>query len=213
MSKTHRAVLNFFAVILGVVTLVGSWVFHDPSLARLSFLDPVLNSGPSIPQEWEIHLSSKYNLALRYPPGYAVDPSYVYTQIGDKSGMRGIKFSIPETITSGTNLSADSGVSIEVLPKGLPCSGSEFVYQGLAIDSLTDQGVDYSVVKTAQSAAGNLYEEIVYVIKESKPCTAVRYFFHSTQLANYPSGEVRQFDKRALLKDFDTVRRSLSLTR
>lgn len=213
MSKTNRAVFNFFAVILGVVTLVGSWMLHDPSLARLSFLDPVLNSGSSIPQEWKVYLSHKYSLALRYPPEYNVDSSYVYTQIGDKSGMRGIKFSIPETLASGTNLSPDSGISVEVLPKGASCSGSEFVYQGLVMDSLTDRGVDYSVVKTAQSAAGNLYEEIVYVIKESEPCTAVRYFLHSTQIANYPEGEVRQFDKRSLLKDFDIVRRSLSLTR
>ena len=40
---------------------------------------------------------------------------------------------------------------------------------------------------------------------------AVRYFIHSSNIGNYPEGAVREFDRQALLNQFDQIRRSLIL--
>ncbi|HWP61382.1 MAG TPA: hypothetical protein VN495_02165, partial [Candidatus Paceibacterota bacterium] len=56
------------------------------------------------------------------------------------------------------------------------------------------------------------YEEDVYAISGSKPCTAVRYYIHSSDINNYPPGSVTPFDESALLSAFDSIRHSLTLT-
>jgi hypothetical protein len=53
----------------------------------------------------------------------------------------------------------------------------------------------------------------VYAVEGSAPCTAVRYFLHSTNIGNYPEGAVREFDRAGLRAAFDAVRNSLILSR
>jgi hypothetical protein len=65
------------------------------------------------------------------------------------------------------------------------------------------------VASTTGAAAGNRYEETVYAIPGTNPCVAVRYFVHYGVIENYPPGTVRQFDKQALLDQFDRIRRTL----
>jgi hypothetical protein len=63
-----------------------------------------------------------------------------------------------------------------------------------------------------ESAAGNTYEELVYVLADSpdpQNCMAVRYFIHTTRIENYEPGTVREYDRAALLRSFDEIRRSL----
>jgi hypothetical protein len=69
----------------------------------------------------------------------------------------------------------------------------------------------YSVASTTDAAVGNRYEEWVYAIPDSHPCTAVRYFIHYAAIENFPQGAVQEFDKAALLSTFDQIRRTLAL--
>jgi hypothetical protein len=72
-----------------------------------------------------------------------------------------------------------------------------------------DQGVTYSVSSSMGAGAGNRYEETVYALVGTRPCFAVRYFVHYGAIENYPSGTIQQFNKQALLKEFDSIRRTL----
>jgi hypothetical protein len=148
--------------------------------------------------------------SVEYPLDFAADPTYFYDQFEGKP-IDGVKFAIPGSMATGTNLSADSYVSVEQLPRAINCTGAIYVVPNVRNSDMSDQGVSYSVASTTEAAAGNRYEEQVWAIKGSEPCTAVRYFIHTTELANYEPGTVQAYDRAALLAAFDSIRRSVQL--
>jgi hypothetical protein len=144
-----------------------------------------------------------------------VTAPYDYQELGPGKDIAGVKFTIDPAIATGTNLSRDSYVSVEQLPKDAAnCNASLFLGgQTPSTSTLSDNGVDYSVATGDGAGAGNLYSETVYAIPGSSACTAVRYFIHSSQIGNYPPGMVTAFNKQELLTQFDAIRRSLVLAK
>jgi len=151
--------------------------------------------------------------SITYPSTYAVDDTYAYDQFEGKP-IAGLKFSVPLAMTEGTNLSSDSGVSVEWLPRAKNCTGDIYIPANAKAFELTVGTTTYSVATTSGAAAGNIYEEEVYAIKGSSPCTAVRYYIHSGNIMNYPQageGAVSEFDRAALTRAFDEIHSSLIL--
>ncbi len=147
---------------------------------------------------------------------WSVDSAYEYQAGGPGTSIAGVKFSIPTSLAAGTNLSNDSYISVEHLPAGSPpaggCDTAVFMQDPSAQSHTVREGVlSYSVASSTGAAAGNRYEETVYARLDSSPCIAVRYFIHYAAIQNFPEGEVREFDKTALLEEFDQIRRTLAL--
>ncbi|MES2134908.1 MAG: hypothetical protein V4449_01540 [Patescibacteria group bacterium] len=218
-QKTHKGAVirgsigRWVVLLLAFVFFLSLWVFNNQSVLATLFGNRVLAENVEPPVSWRTLNSTKLGISILYPPNFVVDSSYVYTQLSPRAGINGVKFTIPESDAKGTNLSHfDTGVSVEVLPRETACIGTSFVEGSLASDTLTERGVTYAVVKTAGAGVGNFYEETVYVIVGSVPCTAVRYFLHSTNIQNYEPGTIVAFNKPELLKEFDMIRRSLILT-
>ena len=161
----------------------------------------------------QIYATSTAGFTLRFPQGYTVNQNYTYQALGPGKDISGVKFTIPTTTAAGTNLSKDSYVSVEWLPKSTTCLASEFLSPGAKTATFSDSGVGYSVATSSDAGAGNLYDEAVFAIPGTSPCTAIRYFIHSTQIANYPAGTVVAFDKAKLITEFDFIRRTLVLGR
>lgn len=163
----------------------------------------------SLPQTYA---NSSKGFSVRYPAGYAPDANYQYQELGPGKTIGGVKFTIPASIAQGTNLGADSYVSVEEVSGAEKCSPSMFIDDPAAKASqVTDNGTDYSVASTTGAGAGNRYEETVYALPGTNPCTAIRYFIHYGVIENYPAGAVRQFDHAALVSQFDAIRRTLIL--
>ena len=101
--------------------------------------------------------------SITYPSTYAVDDTYAYDQFEGKP-IAGLKFSVPLAMTEGTNLSSDSGVSVEWLPRAKNCTGDIYIKENVRAQSVTENGVEYSVATSSGAAAGNLYEEQVYAL-------------------------------------------------
>jgi len=159
------------------------------------------------------YASSTMGFSVVYPKTYTVNESYAYDQFGPKKLIHGVKFLIPDTMATGTNLSSnDTGISVEQLPHALRCTGDIYLQANVRSNPVTINGVNYSVASSSGAGAGNLYEEDVYALADSKPCTALRYFIHSTNIGNYPEGTVHEYDRAGLLEDFDSIRDSLQLT-
>lgn len=157
--------------------------------------------------------SSTLGYSFQYPKGYTINPDYAYDQFGPKKLVHGVKVIIPADMATGTNLSSfDTGVSVEQLPHAKKCTADIYLTQNVKAQTVDDAGVTYSLASTSDAGAGNLYNEIVYAFPTSKPCTAVRYFIHSTNIGNYPPGAVTEFDRAALLAQFDAIRQSILFT-
>ncbi|MDB5238124.1 MAG: Protein of unknown function periplasmic [Candidatus Kaiserbacteria bacterium] len=149
--------------------------------------------------------------AAQYPAAYSVDESYQYQALGPNKTIDGVKFTIPGNVATGTNLGSDSYVSVEQIPGLSSCSATSFVMSGTKARTVADSGVTYSVASTSDAGAGNRYDETVYAIASSSPCTAMRYFIHYGAFENYPAGSIRQFNESALMASFDAIRRTLIL--
>ena len=168
---------------------------------------PKYSDRPPIPR----HLP----VAITYPAGYTADASYIYDQVNPKKPISGVKFTIPGSMATGTNLSSDTYLSVEWLPRAKKCTGDIYLAANVRPHSETFASTTYSVATSSGAAAGNIYEESVYALQGSSPCIAVRYFIHSGNIGNYPAqgepGAVGEFDRAALLSAFDTIRASLLL--
>ncbi len=168
----------------------------------------------SLPQ---VYSNSSEGFSLRLPSlattansnGYKVDASYKYQNLGPGKDIYGVKFTIPASLAKGTNLSTDSYISVEEIPKATTCTASLFTDQGTKATTVTDNGVTYSQIITGDAGAGNRYDETIYAIPGTSPCVAVRYFIHYGAFENYPAESITQFDKQALISTFDQIRRTL----
>lgn len=148
--------------------------------------------------------------ALKRADSYEVDTSYTYGLIVGEA-IHGTRFTIPKSITEGTNLSHDSYISVEHIDNVKKCTGSMFLENEPTSEQITEKGIAYSVASGNGAAAGNRYEETVYATRNGNTCFAVRYFIHSTVFENYPIGSIQKFDKEKLLAMFDTVRKTLTI--
>lgn len=142
--------------------------------------------------------------------GFTAHEAYRYSGLGPGKEISGVKFTIPAATAKGTNLGTDSYVSVEKIPDAGECTANLFL-NGVPSNTLTEDGMTYSVASSTGAAAGNRYEETVYALFGASPCYAVRYFVHYGIFENYPPGTVRPFDAQALLAEFDAIRRTLVL--
>lgn len=156
----------------------------------------------------EVYGDTAVGFSLRHARAYAVDATYQYQALGPGKEIKGVKFTIPEGSAQGTNLGADSGVSIETISALETCTATPFLPQATA-QEVTEGDTTYSVASSTGAGAGNRYEEIVYALPGTSPCVAVRYFVHSSVYENYPEGTIRRFDRDALLSQFDAIRHTL----
>lgn len=199
-----------FVVFVAAVALIWLWsiqkadtVSEQPSTAR-TYHDTALGFSITLPTE----LSSTTSETL-----YRVDPAYVYTALGPEMSILGVRFTIPTEIASGTNLAIDTYLSVENRTSKGGCDALAFLGNASgASSSIHDGTATYSFASSSDAGAGNRYEEYVYALPGSNPCIAVRYFIHYAAIQNFPDGSVHEFDKAALMKEFDTIRRTLTLS-
>lgn len=161
---------------------------------------------------WKEYMATDGGFSIKTPQGYTVNDRYMYQELGPESEIYGVAFKIPSSISDGTNLSSDSYISVEGLPNVDQCSATLFLEpQRYEVQTIADNGATYSFASTTGAAAGNRYEEWVWAIQGSNPCIAVRYFIHYGIIENYPQGQVLEFDHAALIREFDSIRKTLTV--
>ena len=153
--------------------------------------------------------SSTLGVSLKYPQAFILDEAFANTSVNPKKPISGVQFKIPVAMATGTNLSADSYVSLEQLPRAKVCTGDIFIAANVKPMTFVDGAITYSVATSSGAGAGNFYEEAVFAVSGSSPCIAIRYFVHSTNIGNYPAGSVQEFNRAALVAEFDKIRHSL----
>ncbi|MFA5169623.1 MAG: MliC family protein [Candidatus Paceibacterota bacterium] len=147
--------------------------------------------------------------SIRYPNNYSVNSNYQYQALGPNKEINGVKFTIPSDIKNGTNLSNDSGISIESIPNIQNCNAGLFLSDSSNIKTVTENNTEYSFASSTDAAAGNRYEESVWTLSNNNSCIAIRYFIHYGAIENYPQDTIKEFDKTALINQFDKIRQTL----
>lgn len=141
---------------------------------------------------------------------YTLDESHSYGLIPGES-ITGIKFTIPSSLASGTNLSKDTYLSIEHIANAKKCTADMFLEGNQPTRVITENNISYSVASTSGAAAGNRYEEIIYATQGKNICLAVRYYIHYSVFENYPQGTIKEFNKQMVMDTFNTIRKTLTV--
>ena len=198
--------LIIFVVLALLIIGAGAFVWYTwPRNAEPAIEEPIVETPVETTRSYT---SSTLGYSMTYPIAYAQsDHTYEFSETKNIEG--GFKVTIPAAMATGTNLSADSYVAVEQLPNARLCTGDIFLRANVTASEVEDGGMTYSVASSTEGAAGNRYEEWIWALPDSTPCTAVRYYIHSTELSNYPPGTVVGFNREALLGEFDGIRRSL----
>ncbi len=166
---------------------------------------------PTAPQP-QVFTNASSTFSVQYPDGWTPDASYKYTGVSEAKPIFGVKFQILGDMATGTNLSTDTYVAVEQLPRATSCTADIYILDNVKASAIDANGHSYSFASTTGAGAGNRYEEQVFAIPGSMPCTAIRYWIHTTSIENYPAGTVREYDRAALLAVFDTIRDSVTVT-
>ncbi|MEK9177297.1 MAG: hypothetical protein AAB923_03295 [Patescibacteria group bacterium] len=196
----NKAVLVVIALLAAGIFAV--WYFYPEGKPLAPELSQAYESG------------GESGVTIRYPEGWSEDTTYAYQELGpDRPQIYGVKFYVPRSFTDGTNLSEDTGLSLEILPGLDECVAGYFLSSGSPALTLLVDDVRYSVAYSDEGAAGNRYEETVYALHGTDPCIAVRYFIHYGVYKNYEPGLVKEFDREALVRELDAMRRTLFVPR
>ncbi|GEM_PF-1181286 len=158
------------------------------------------------PAGWPSYKATGFSIS--YPPGFIVDRHHEYEGIGNGNAILGTAFFIPPALYTGTNLSSDSYLSVEMFPQ-VTCTPHAFLASYQDLPPVNESGRKWLVASDNEGAAGNLYRETVYALAGSVPCIGVRYFIHSTEVGNYDPGTVQPFDINRVTAIFDRMRQSL----
>lgn len=175
-----------------------------------AFLLPLVAIGCSAaPSGWKTYQSQSFPFSISYPADYVLNDHFTYDALGPGKDIHGVSVTIPERLAQGTNLSSDTRLSVEVLPNARVCTPNLF------LDNVTETRVEregdlsFNVAESGDAGAGNFYEETVFAVSNSATCVAVRYFIHSHNIGNYDPGSVKAFDRAALVRAFDDIRKTL----
>lgn len=194
-----------------VLLLAGAWFLREPLMGLFfsAVPEPVPEEPAPITPTTSTYASSTLGYSFEYPSDFDLDESYAYP-FSETKTIPGVAVAIGGS-AQGTNLSSDTKVSVEQLVRAATCTADIFMVADVMATTVTDTEtqVEYSLATSSSAGAGNVYDEVVYAIPGSKPCTAVRYQIHSTNIGNYPEGTVTEYNQAALIEEFNTIRRSL----
>lgn len=206
-----RTAWTITSIVVLMLVVAGGVVFRDKLMSFVPQSQQPQGEATTTPTGtvWLSFATSTWN--IQYPPDFTLNAAYEYTQFGPTKPIAGVSFTIPSQMATGTNLGSDTYVSVEQLPRAKNCTADIFINDNVTAQKVTDNGVQYSVASSTGAGAGNRYEETVYALSGSSPCTAVRYFVHYGVIENYPAGAVREFDRTQLLSTFDQIRHALQL--
>jgi len=148
-----------------------------------------------------------------YPSQFSVTgTSDGYTQSWmNNSSVTGLvlaQMSVPKETEPGTNFSeAKFTVGTSADPAAVKGCLTDNPSGGPAQQptSLTLNGTPYTVFHSSDAGAGNLYDTTSYRTVKNGQCYAIEYTVHTTQIANYPAGTVKEYDAKNVQSIFNSI--------
>jgi hypothetical protein len=204
---------KFYIILIIVLVLGLTWYITMQPKPAQEVIVPVPEQVTTTPEPAVAgaYTNNTLGVSAQLPTGYTIDNNYAYT-VNPQRSIPGVKFTIPKSISQGTNLGSDSYVSIERVSGSKSCTADYFLDGSHTAANKAINGKTYSVATSTGAGAGNRYEESVFVFPRSDSCVAVRYYVHYSALENYEPGTVKQYNTAALMNQFDSIRDSVTIT-
>ncbi|MFA6158397.1 MAG: hypothetical protein WC763_02105 [Candidatus Paceibacterota bacterium] len=191
--------LTLLAIVAAIILI---WI---GMVKVVSIQDAKMAADTVVPADgWKAYSNTSLGFEAQIPEDFTVDESYFNYALGPGREIPGVAFDIPASMATGTNLSVDSRVSVEVLSRAA-CVPSDFVDTQSTGTPVTIGGNSYLSAISAGAGAGNRYDESIYVTKQHELCYGVRFFIHSTAIENYEPGTRRVFDRDTLMSTFKKI--------
>ena len=224
MDTQYEKVIAGIAVVLIIVVAIGWWSYAHRTVSMTPVTPPVTT--PVLPvissvttvlaapmlsasdmASWKTYTDGVKGFSIKYPSGWTVNTTYTDSVMGPGKERSGVSFTIPKSMTTGTNLGWDTSVSVETNTYATTCSASEFYGTGSMSKTFDAQvnGAMYNFATGSDAGAGNRYETFFATMPGTNPCLGVQLFIHSSNIDNYDPGTVQAFDRTQLLSIYETM--------
>src|ERR1041385_3921753 len=185
-----------WVIFIAAIVLVGVYAVymnnHRPAVSEQSAGD----AHTSILGQYVTYASEEWGFNIQRPEnvppktvGFEGDLSFGATPI--------VGFSLPSELFSGTNLT-EAGVFVgatsskDAITKCIQASPDA---QEQSAGSAVIGGENWEAVTSIGAASGNIYEQKIYRTVHNNICYELVELLHSGNIANYPAGAVKEFDK------------------
>ena len=164
------------------------------------------------PAGWHTYRHPALGYSISYPPDWTFDKDGAYSF--SNPALKGSAIHVPARLTNGTNLSANSRLSVESLP-GSSCTPAQFASQTAdpiaGVHTLKADGRVYTAAVSEDPYPGRDAKSYLFLINGTSPCIAVRYLVIASDMGAYDPGTVRAFDAKKLTALFDRIRATVTL--
>lgn len=151
----------------------------------------------SNPAEWQVDTNNTAGgFSIAYPIDFNTQDNYSAAQSSDwrlNANAPGIKYftlTVPRAFEPQTNF-ADAtltvGASKDTSAVAACLAPNQSGGPATVTSNTTINGVNFTIFRSNDAGAGNLYETTSYRTLHDGECYAVEYTVHSGQIANYPS--------------------------
>jgi hypothetical protein len=164
------------------------------------------------PAGWQHYDDAKLGFSISVPPRWTIDTHYAFDALDPDKPIKGVSFTIPAAMTTGTNLSTETRLSVESLP-GKNCKPAQFVDPAENVGTLHANGHVFTTASSQDAGAGNFYETALFIADGTSPCLAIRTLIHSTNIGAYDPGTVKKFNEKQLVAIFDAIRATFKITK
>lgn len=199
--KNNKIIVTVFVFVAFVV--FGFFLFgsNNKTVLQAPGNNPVTSTTDGAPGAYT---NTVFGFTIQPAAGFTVSEAYLNQNLGPGREIPGIAFIIPASLSTGTNLSSDSYLAVERL-LDVDCTPATFIDAEGDIETVTINSSSFQKASASDAAAGNRYDQTVYVTEKGDVCYAIREFVHTTQIANYPAGTVMEYDKTKLSAAFDAM--------
>jgi hypothetical protein len=172
--------------------------FIGQTPAITSSVQTSVGAGVAYDTEWEINAESTGGgFGISYPIDFDAQYNDSMAESMDwrvnannVSGVKYFTLTVPKTFEPQTNF-VDATLTVGASANSVAVSQCMTPDQSggptTAVSTATVNGITFSVFRSSDAGAGNIYETTSYRALHAGKCYAVEYTVHSAELANYPA--------------------------
>jgi hypothetical protein len=169
------------------------------------------------PSEWQTDANNTAGgFSIAYPIDFSAQDNYSAAPSTDwrinannTSGIKYFSLTVPPAFEPQTNL-ADVTLTVGGSKNNTAIAECLNADQSggpiIATSSVTINGVAFTVFKSSDAGAGNIYQTTSYRTLHAGECYAVEYTIHSSQIGNYPSSyNLQPYNEQAVDSLMQTI--------